>query len=428
VTDVRCHAATSQALKSPGHSSFEDGQAFINAGGYKGRQEQVIMAGTYYLNPDFAVVELIEMVTIPIGHVGVVISFVGEPADQEALKVDKHANVVNKGQRGVWSQALDPGKYPINAYTHKIELVPTTNIVLNWATAKSESHNLDRNLSTITVRAKDGFAFNLDVSQIIHISPQDAPRVIARFGTMQNLVTQVLEPLIGNYFRNSAQEADIIDFLKQRTEQQKKAKQSIDDALENYAVQAVDTLIGDIVPPEELMRTLTDRKVAEQRTETFKQQQAAEVSRQTLEQARAQADTMHKVVDASRNVEVAELSAQAKVKTAAGDAESKTINAKADAEVLITVGNAQATQTSAVGNAEAGVLEKKVSAVGREAYANMQIVEYLAEHNMQLVPQVQVSAGPGGNGIADAFIGSLMAKEIAAEKAPKTPKAAEKKA
>ncbi|WP_204311207.1 SPFH domain-containing protein, partial [Klebsiella michiganensis] len=71
--------------------------------------------------------------------------------------------------------------------------------------------------STITVRSADGFKFNLDVSQIIHIPRNDAPKVIARFGDMAALVTQVLEPTIGNYFRNSAQDSDIIDFLRERS-------------------------------------------------------------------------------------------------------------------------------------------------------------------------------------------------------------------
>lgn len=87
--------------------------------------------------------------------------------------------------------------------------VPTANVVLNWATGKSEAHNLDANLSTITVRSADGFKFNLDVAQIIHIPRNDAPKVIARFGDMSALVTQVLEPTIGNYFRNAAQGSDI---------------------------------------------------------------------------------------------------------------------------------------------------------------------------------------------------------------------------
>ena len=127
----------------------------------------------------------------------------------------RHGNLVSKGEKGVWVDPLDPGKYPINPYTHKVTNVPTANVVLNWATGKTEAHKLDANLSTITVRSADGFKFNLDVSQIIHIPRNDAPKVIARFGDMSALVTQVLEPTIGNYFRNAAQGSDIIDFLTQ---------------------------------------------------------------------------------------------------------------------------------------------------------------------------------------------------------------------
>ncbi len=63
----------------------------------------------------------------------------------------------------MWVDPLDPGKYPINPYTHKVSNVPTANVVLNWATGKSEAHRLDANLSTITVRSADGLKFNLDI-------------------------------------------------------------------------------------------------------------------------------------------------------------------------------------------------------------------------------------------------------------------------
>jgi len=122
-----------------------------------------------------------------------------------------------------------------------VELVPTTNIVLNWATARSEAHKLDEKLSTISVRSVDGFTFNLDVSQIIHIPRADAPKVIARFGNIANLVTQVLEPTIGNYFRNTAQGSDVIDFLKGRAQRQADARTCIGDALREYNVVALDT-------------------------------------------------------------------------------------------------------------------------------------------------------------------------------------------
>ena len=119
-----------------------------------------------------------------------VISFIGQDGHDLTGSDFKHGNIVEKGFKGVWLEPLGPGKYPINKYTMKVELVPTTNLVLNWASARSEAHNLDKNLSTITVRSKDGFPFNLDVAQIIHVPTTEAPKVIARFGNMVNLVSQ----------------------------------------------------------------------------------------------------------------------------------------------------------------------------------------------------------------------------------------------
>ncbi len=295
-----------------GHNMYQDAEAFITHGGYKGLQEQVILAGRYFINPRFATVETKPMTEVPIANVGVVIAYVGEEGKDVTGDSFKHGNLVSRGQKGVWFEPLDPGKYPINPFTHKVEIVPTANIVLNWATGKSEAHKLDEKLSTITVRSSDGFTFNLDVSQIIHVPRNDAPKVIARFGTMANLVTQVLEPTIGNYFRNAAQTSDVIEFLKKRSERQAEAKTAIAAALSEYNVNAIDTLIGDITPPEALMKTLTDRKLAEQEQVTYKTQQLAEETRKDLQQAKAMADTQARVVDSERSVSIAEFAAEAR--------------------------------------------------------------------------------------------------------------------
>src|SRR6185295_17104970 len=129
----------------------------------------------------------------------------------------KHGDLVNTGHKGVWVTPLYPGKHPLNTRVMKVELVPTTNIVLNWAN-RTEAHNYDSKLQSITVRSKDGFAFNLDVSQIIHVGALDAPKVISRVGSMQNLVDHVLQPIVGNYFRNSAQDYTVLDFLGARSQ------------------------------------------------------------------------------------------------------------------------------------------------------------------------------------------------------------------
>jgi uncharacterized membrane protein YqiK len=166
-----------------GHNAFQDGQTFIDNGGFRGLQEQVMLAGRYYLNPRFATVETVDMTLVPIAHAGVVIAYVGKEGKDLSGADFQHGNLVAQGERGVWKDPLDPGKYPLNTHTHKVENVPTANVVLNWASEKNEAHMLDANLCTITVRSSDGFKFNLDVSQIIHIPRNDAPMVISRFGT-----------------------------------------------------------------------------------------------------------------------------------------------------------------------------------------------------------------------------------------------------
>ncbi len=397
-----------------GHNLFQDGQSFINGGGTKGLQEQVLLAGRYFINPCFATVETMQITEVPIAHAGVVIAFVGEAGKDVTGETFKHGNLVSKGQRGVWVEPLDPGRYPINPRTHRVENVPTANVVLNWATGKTEAHKLDANLSTITVRSADGFKFNLDVSQIIHVPRNDAPKVIARFGTMINLVTQVLEPTIGNYFRNTAQSSDVINFLAQRAERQSDAKKRISEALTEYNVVAVDTLIGDIDPPEELMKTLTDRKIAEQQRVTFETQRHAEGVRKELQQAKALADTQAKVVDAERTVQIAEFTAQASVKNAEGLAKSRTTLAEADAMVLKTVGDAEGGKIRAVGGAEAEVIKLKIASMDSDKYAGIEIAKALAASGQRLVPDI-VAGGAGGSSggtLVDVLLANVIKEQI----------------
>lgn len=341
---------------------------------------------------------------------GVVVAYVGAAGTDVTGDAFQHGNLVSKGQKGVWVEAYDPGKYPINPFTHSVENVPTANIVLNWANAKTEAHKLDEKLSTIAVLSADGFKYNMDVSQIIHIPRADAPKVIARFGTVANLVTQVLEPTIGNYFRNAAQGSDVIDFLRERQQRQEDATLRIAGALKAYNVVAVDTLIGDINPPPELMKPLTDRKVAEQENVTYETQRLAEETRKQLEQARAQAVTQARVVEAERSVEIAEFTAQAAVKTATGAAESKKINAQADAEVTSVNGDAEAGKILAIGQAEANVIKLKIDSIQSDNYARIEVARALATSGFKLVPDVVAggSGQTGGSTLVDVLVANMI--------------------
>ncbi len=392
-----------------GHESFQNAQTFLTAGGKKGLQEQVLLSGRYFINPNFATVNPVQYTEVPAATVGVVIALVGAEGEDVTGDEFKHGNLVTKGHRGFWIDPLDPGKYPINPFTHRVELVRTANTVLNWATGKTESHKLDENLSTIKVRFSDGFTANLDVSQIIHVPRSEASKVIARFGSMKAMIDQVLEPIISNYFRNAAQFSDVIDFLKNRSQRQAEAKKQITAALNEYNVQSVDTLIGDIVPPEQLMKTLTDRKLAEQEKVTYDTQRIAEETKKALEQARATAATQASVVNAERNVEIAEFNSRSAVKVAEGQAGAKTIQAKADAAVIQMTGEAEANKTLAIGNAEAEVTQRKIASMEAGNYASIEVARALASAGQALVPEMIVGGGAGGS---DGLVSLMLAKML----------------
>lgn len=380
----------------PGHDNFQSAQKFISGGGKRGLQEQILLSGSWNLNPWFAVVEQVPMTEIPIGHVGVVISFVGKPHEDVSGLEFKHGDLVNMGHKGVWVTPLYPGKHPLNTRIMKVELVPTTNIVLNWA-QRTESHKYDEKLSSITVRSKDGFSFNLDVAQIIHVGALDAPKVISRVGSMQNLVDHVLEPTVGNYFRNSAQAYTVLDFLTARSDRQEEASSHILKAIGAYDVQAIDTLIGDITPPEQLMQTQTDRKIAEEQKKTYDVQQAAQAQRQQLVRETALADIQQNMVKAEQGVNIAELESNAVIKRATGEAESIRLRAMGEAEAI-----------RATGQAKADAYRAGVTSLGSQGYTVLQMMQIIGDQNVRVVPDVSVSGAQGGGGLTEALLGMLL--------------------
>jgi uncharacterized membrane protein YqiK len=388
----------------PAHDNFQNAQAFLENGGRRGLQEQILLSGTWNLNPWFASVEQVSMLEIPIGHVGVVISFVGQAHVDVSGTEFRHGDLVMAGHKGVWVSPLYPGKHPVNPRVMKVELVPTTNIVLNWAN-RTESHKFDQKLSSITVRSHDGFAFNLDVAQIIHVGALDAPKVISRVGSMQNLVDHVLQPTVGNYFRNSAQDYSVLDFLGGRTARQTEAAEFIRSALSAYDVQAVDTLIGDITPPAELMKTQTDRKIAEEERKTYEIQEAAQKQRQLLVRETALANIQQQVVASEQGVMIAELNANATVKAATGESESIRLRALGQAEAI-----------RATGFAQAEAYRAGVEALGSQSYASIQLMQVVGERGVRIVPDVNVTGGATGSGLVDALLGTMLKDRVATGK------------
>ena len=414
------------------HNNFQDPAAFLGAGGQKGLQIPVLRAGNYVINPWFASVEKVAMIRVDIGFCGVVTSFVG-PEGVDLTDDAVNAKIVTNGNKGIWSEPLQPGKHPLNTKILKVDIVPTTQILLNWADSRSSAHELDASLKTITLRTSDAFNVSMDVSVIIHIPMKNAPKVIANLGSVKNMISQVLEPAISSHFRNAAQYIKALDLYTERKELQIKAKEHIDSVLKVHHIDSKDTLIADVVLPVELTKTVTDRQIAEQERKTFATQKEAQDERRALENATAQAAMQPKVVESERNVEIQKNIAEGKVKEAEGSklaailhasgeaeatklkavaqAEATKVNAIANAEATSKVGSAEAEVILAKGKSNAEAYRLEVDAMGKDVFGQIRVIEKIAASNLKLIPENLVMGGGGDGGMMNGFFGiSLLEK------------------
>jgi uncharacterized membrane protein YqiK len=410
------------------HNNFQNAAAFLAAGGQKGLQIPVLRSGNYAINPWFAAIEQVPMVEVRIGECGVVTSFVGDEGE-DTTAADVNAKIVRNGKKGIWADPLGPGKHPINTRVCRVDKVPTTQILLNWADNESSAHALDSNLKTITLRTADAFNVSMDVSVIIHIAVADAPKVVANLGSVDNMISQVLEPAISSHFRNAAQSVKALDLYTKRAELQSRAKEHIQSVLRIHHIESKDTMIADVVLPVELTRTVTDRQIAEQEKITFATQKQAQEERKLFENAKAQANMQPQVVESERGVEISKNLANAEIEKSTGearaieiraegaskatrlkagaDAEATKVNATADAEAIEKKGLAQALVLLEQGKSNAEAYKQQVAAMGNEIFGQIQVVEKIANNQLKLIPDIYVGGGSNTPGVEQNGLMSL---------------------
>src|SRR5262249_31790492 len=66
------------AANGTDHNYFQDPEIFLAGGGRRGKQLQVLTDGTFFVNRWFATIEMRPKTLIPIGYVGVVVSYYGK--------------------------------------------------------------------------------------------------------------------------------------------------------------------------------------------------------------------------------------------------------------------------------------------------------------------------------------------------------------
>ena len=302
------------------HDNYQDYQAFLANGGCIGLQHDPLLYGSYLLNPFLVKVELREMLVVRQGEVAVIKAYVGLPTEDTSGEEFKFGSIVKPGHQGIWSEPLRTGKYTLNPRIYEAEVVPTSILTLNWSHATSDAHSLDARLAPIDAKSKEAFNFSIDLQVQIHVPDTRAPKVISMVGTMQNLVNEVLQSAVGNYFRNKLQTLGATEFIEKRDEVQHAAETYIQQYLSRYEVETRGVYIQDVIFPEDLVKVLTSREIAAQERATFAQQRDAQVARVSLEQQRGVADMQWQLAQANVSIDIEKSKAEAARARAEGEA------------------------------------------------------------------------------------------------------------
>jgi uncharacterized membrane protein YqiK len=392
------------------HNYFQDPEAFLTLGGKRGKQLQVLTDGTFFINRWFATVEIKPKTVIPIGYVGVVVSYYGSVGTDVTGDAFRYGEQVEPGHRGVWKQALTPGKYALNPYAVKVEMVPTVNFVLRWITGQTESHHYDEDLTSIELVTADGYEPTLPLSLILHIDYQKASRVVQRFGDVRRLISQTLDPMLTAYFRDVAQSSHMLDLLTKREEIQQKATSELGRRFLGYDIECVAVLIGrpeakidkarpDYNPIEQLFDQLRMRRLAEEQKATYSKQEEAAIRQKELNQAFAAADKQKELTETRIGIELAANRGEAQLAEAQGLAKRDVARAEGESRSKELLGKGEAARIAQIGLSEAAVQLQKIRAYGDPRLFALNLVsEHFANSTQPLVPERLMVMGEGHNG------------------------------
>jgi uncharacterized membrane protein YqiK len=428
----------------PGHDNFQDGPEFIESSGQRGPQKDILLPGTYYVNPQLFKVIPESAKEVKPGEVAVIVSNTGkdpsedirrqmaakvrermereekEQAEQSAALLDKldegrtaaeikmelmsgdpadrrldegahEAYVVPEGYRGIQETVVGPGRYYVNTLAITPIIIPTTNQTVEWT-----SGEVVNTFNPFEVISKDGFTMQLEVRVVFRVKPEDAPFMVAKIGGIDRLVQNVMHPLIDSIFRNQASESSAMAYLQNRHEEQERAEARVRAHLLKYHVDVVNVLICHIHLPEELMKTQTEKILAEQRQNMYNAQREAEEKRIQLERTKSQADNQKDLMGATVGVEIA-----------GKRAEQRKAEGEGEAHYISQTGRAEAEKVRLMGEAQGVAYREQVNALGAQGVALVEVLKVIGEKGVRITPDIMASGG-SGTGDGGGGIGTLL--------------------
>ncbi|MGP1347983.1 MAG: SPFH domain-containing protein [Phycisphaerales bacterium] len=349
-------------------------------GGYKGPQASVLTPGKWRINPRLFQVQEVEVTNVPQATVGVIKSNIGVGATPGAAGAVEAGSerLVNQGERGIRRTPLNPGEYYLNTNAYEVTLISTKESIIEFTKSRS-GDGMERE---ITERTSDGFEFPVDVRVVYKIEPDDAPIVVARLRDDREGLRDILQSAVRAIFRNNAQDVKALDYVQQRSQQEVRSTEMLAKEMRQYGVTISAVRINDLGDDSErwqaLLKTQTDREIALQEQETFREQQRAAEQKKELTRTEQEAEEERRLATATYEVKIAQEQKQRRVIEAGAEAEATLIKAEAEAEAYRMI----ATQ---IGPANAALME---------------LMRIVGESGINITPRVMVTSQPAPDGSA----------------------------
>jgi regulator of protease activity HflC (stomatin/prohibitin superfamily) len=367
-----------------------------NGNGHRGPQTSVLKPGKHRINPKLFTLKQVPVTTVKKAEVGVVKSNVGEQVQGEGVRT-----LVDRGQRGIWRAPLLEGQYYLNTDAYETTIISTRKKIVHY-TMLSGSQSGGDDEREIIVRTSDGFTFPVDVRIEFEIQPEDAPLLVGTVGDDMEGLRGVMTSAVRAIFRNNAEGVKALDYVKQRSHQESESLKMLVKEMSKIGVTITGVRIGDVGNEQtlgSLLKTQTDREIALQEQETFREQQRAAEQKKLLTKTEQEAEEEKRLATASYEVQIAEQKQKQRVIQAEAEAQAIKIQAQAQADAYKLIA-----QQIGAGNA-----------------ALVEVLKIVGERGIQITPRVMVSGANGGSGAGQttALIGTML--DTMVDRSPQPP-------
>lgn len=373
------------ALKFMGYDKKRD---YKGPTGIKGPQLTVLSPGDYRINRYLFEVFSGEATDVPIGHVAVVKSNVGEryigkpilPTGVETTTLS--VPIVPKGYKGVWNMVLKPDRYYLNTKAYDITIIPTQ--IQTWKylggynrrtidLVLTDDGKIEQTSQTEPVPMPDDAADkaillrveNWDVWQDariqVQVTPENAPFVVAAAGGIAQIEDKIMTPTFRSVLRNEVAKnikdtievwdpkkeemitktvmrpRRVLDLLYKREALETSVESKLIPEGAKYGLTVMEARFGDPLVPPELLLPGKRKQLAESLMATYKQEKLAQKERVQTEKERARADQQGRLMKSEIGITVANNNATAREKEGIGEKkylEAVALGQEAQANVL----------------------------------------------------------------------------------------------